>query len=56
MAPRRRAVKATLKSTGGIMTRHDDGDGRHTDSKGQHNDWWHDDGDGRQDDMDKSNG
>jgi hypothetical protein len=34
MAPRRRAAKATLKATGGTMTRHDDGDGRHDDGKG----------------------
>ena len=49
------AVKATLKATGDTTTRHDDGDGRLDNGKGQHGDGRHDDGNGRHADTDESN-
>ena len=37
-----------MRATGDTMTQHDDGNGRHINSKGQHGDMRHDDGDRRQ--------
>ncbi len=38
------------RGTGNTTTRHDDGDGRHNDGKGQNGDWQHNDGDRRHND------
>ena len=42
--------QGTQKATGGMATRHDDGDRQHDDGKGQQGDRQNDDGNGRQDD------
>jgi hypothetical protein len=49
-AARRRAARRRGKTrvTGDTTRWHDECDGRHNNSKGQHGDMWHDDGDRRQ--------